>query len=770
MIYINVTSTYTTKRRTGIQRVVINLGEHLSKDKRFCFVTYDYKLHAFLKIINFTSFSDAIYEGDCELLILKASKLTSEDSFFDIDAAWSDGIDRHVLYSNLKERGVKIINLHYDSVPIVNAAWSHANTVIRYTKFFHAKIAYSDFIFSISQFVKDEIDDFSQKFLGVSKPGAVIPLGPLPTVDESDVSNFATLEQKFEHLLSKPFFVAVGTLEPRKNYELLLKIYNDSGISQANLVMIGREGWNVDNLISDIKSSEKYNKSIFWLSDVNDEELAFLYSRCYAYITTSHYEGYGLPALESLSFGIPTIVSNGGALPEVVGDAAEVFDLAKPEQLTNIMKRIIADPDYRESLILKAKAYISPSWSDVAETIINNIKKIEAHAGDYDFLSKAEQIVYISIDPIKFGLSLHSVVEKMCFVHSVVLLTKKSLYDDFERILIDSGLTYNIVTDEDLLSEQEISVLDHQTRNTLLRKKLYQQDFIAANFISSDDDYIAIKDISSEFYQNDESHNCYYYSNNLESWLGSYPQKTSYDNGLVKTGILLKSFGYDTKAFSAHMPQIINKKLVNEIYDLYLTDARNHGVDEWSLYFNIAKFEMPGNFSVQKYQTLSWPGNATDWVSDVAQEGFSFQNYYDSSEHGISEIVTENSDKIIAYRDEMEFMRSLELSDSSHPLLLGISSDRLAFNRAEFVVKAGRQSLRRILVLKKTSDTIGKIYVKISPADEAVDENYLTIVDAVHSNWFPLNPPNNAGNYLIECSCEHNGVNLVSKAKLTVIQ
>jgi glycosyltransferase involved in cell wall biosynthesis len=769
MIYINVTSTYTTKRRTGIQRVVINLGELLFKDERFCFITYDYKLHTFFKIVNFTSFSDAIYEGQCDLLTLKSSRLTSDDTFFDIDAAWSDGLDRHVLYSHLKSLGVRIINLHYDSVPIVNSAWSHSNTVIRYTKFFHAKIAYSDFIFSISKFVKDEIDVLSVKFSGVSKPGAVIPLGPLPTVDHSNLSNLAALEKKFQHLLSTPYFISVGTLEPRKNYELLLKTYKESGINEANIVIVGREGWNVDELIKDIKSSTEYNKSIFWLSDVNDEELAFLYSKCCAYITTSHYEGYGLPALEALSFGIPTVVSNGGALPEVVGNAAEVFDLAKPEELAKIMNQLISDPKYRESLVIKAQNYVSPTWSDVSNTIINELSNFEVKQSSYDFESKAEQMVYISVDPVKFSLSLQSVLSNMKFIKSIVLLTKKSLVDEFNIILSDCGVKFHIIKDEDLLSEQEISVLDHQTRNTLLRKKLYLQDIIDENFIASDDDYLAITNIDLNFYQNGTVHNCYYYYNDLESWLGSYPSKTSYDLGLIKTGSLLRSFGYARKAFSSHMPQIINKKLVNDIFYSYLSDARNMGVDEWSLYFNIAMFEKPKCFNLCKYQTLSWPGNSTDWVNDVIQNEFSFQNYYDAAENGIAEVVPADSSILKEYRDKIEFMKNLEVNEITSPLMLYVSNLELSFNRKEFTVKSGRQSLRRIIVMKDNTASSQKIYVKISPYDSNATENYLSIVDLENSNWFPLNPPENAGNYIIECSQEHGGVNLVSKAKLIVI-
>ncbi|HEN3627510.1 TPA: glycosyltransferase, partial [Yersinia enterocolitica] len=125
-----------------------------------------------------------------------------------------------------------------------------------------------------------------------------------------------------------------------------LKIDN----GKTNLVIVGRKGWNIDDFIEKLTSHPRYNKEIFWLDDTSDEELAFLYKKCRAYVTTSLYEGYGLPAMEALSFGTATIVSNGGALPEVVGQSAFVFDLNNTVELDSALENIIHSDDFYSDL------------------------------------------------------------------------------------------------------------------------------------------------------------------------------------------------------------------------------------------------------------------------------------------------------------------------------------------------------------------------------------------------------------------------------------
>ncbi|HEN3631425.1 TPA: glycosyltransferase, partial [Yersinia enterocolitica] len=127
---------------------------------------------------------------------------------------------------------------------------------------------------------------------------------------------------------------------------------------------------------------------IFWLDDTSDEELAFLYKKCRAYVTTSLYEGYGLPAMEALSFGTATIVSNGGALPEVVGQSAFVFDLNNTVELDSALENIIHSDDFYSDLKSKAEDFKYTSWETVANSITSKIDEIESNVATYFFDAK----------------------------------------------------------------------------------------------------------------------------------------------------------------------------------------------------------------------------------------------------------------------------------------------------------------------------------------------------------------------------------------------
>ncbi|PHZ28437.1 glycosyltransferase family 4 protein [Yersinia bercovieri] len=756
MIYVNITSTFSSKRKTGIQRVVVTLSEFLSKNINYKFITYDNNNSEFKLISDYECISHAIYDEECKLLTFNFNELKQGDIFFDIDAAWSDGVNRKFLYEILKRKGVKIYNLHYDSVPLVNSAWSHQNTVISYIESFYAKIAYSDYIFSISNFVKKELDDFSRDFIGVSKDGSVIDLGPLPVHEEIDIKKLSQIDKKLTHVLKNNFLLAVGTLEPRKNYSQLLSSFLKIDNGNTNLVIVGRKGWNIDEFVEELTSHPRYNKDIFWLDDVSDEELAFLYKRCRAYITTSLYEGYGLPAMEALSFGAATIVSNGGALPEVVSQFAFVFDLNNNIELEKALTDVIHSDDFYSVLKNKAEDFQYTSWDTVACSIISKIDELENCAADYSFEEKVNQAVYISIDINKFRLSIKSLKDKMKFINEIVVLTKKEYVNDFEAEISNLGFSPHVFCDEDILADIGLSILDHQERNTLLRKELYTQVVIKDNFIAADDDYIALNNISEEYFRSNNVHNCYYYYNSLESWLGSYPNRSSYDRGLLKTAQLLKSYGFHTKAYSSHMPQIINKKLVNEIYGKYLASDKNKGVDEWSVYFNIATFYFPNNFSIKEYRCFSWPGNPSDWPCDVIPVEFDFQNYYDSLENGFNEIV-EDPDKILEYKKGLEKVKMTEvqkMNEKVRPICLLVDVNKFTFMQPSFELISGPIHLRRIIVLNKSSEHFDIEMQIIDSGSVKIREEYF---NTRNSSWIPLFPPNEPGVYFMECKLLQSG-------------
>lgn len=135
-----------------------------------------------------------------------------------------------------------------------------------------------------------------------------------------------------KYKLSKPYFLSVGTNEPRKNISTLLHAWEKLGISSHTLFFAGGQGNVFRTTGLDVSTI------------VNDEDLPPLYAGATAYITTSLYEGFGLPALEAMACGTPVIASNTTAFPEVLGDAALLIDPNNLYEISSAIQKIIKEP------------------------------------------------------------------------------------------------------------------------------------------------------------------------------------------------------------------------------------------------------------------------------------------------------------------------------------------------------------------------------------------------------------------------------------------
>ena len=161
------------------------------------------------------------------------------------------------------------------------------------------------FIF-ISQHARDEFERFLPSYLkDTKKPWIVTPLAPRSIFR---LNNKIT-EKGSKRMIEKPYFLSVGTLEPRKNYEGLLdafEIYWSKSDKKIPLVIAGGGGWNSEALKLRIKALE--NRGIVrYLGYVEDDALPQLYKNATALLFPSFYEGFGLPVVEALSMGLSLI-------------------------------------------------------------------------------------------------------------------------------------------------------------------------------------------------------------------------------------------------------------------------------------------------------------------------------------------------------------------------------------------------------------------------------------------------------------------------------
>jgi glycosyltransferase involved in cell wall biosynthesis len=167
---------------------------------------------------------------------------------------------------------------------------------------------------------------------------------------DQDKKSLAKLRQKYG--LEKPFFLFVGTLEPRKNLPRLIQVLHrlwKNGLIEQDLVLAGGEGWKADETIQAIKDSAGRGR-VKALGYVPFEDLPGLYQAAYGVVYPSLYEGFGLPVLEAMACGAPVITSNISSLPEVAGEAALLVDPFDESSMADALVRLGRDQGLRNNL------------------------------------------------------------------------------------------------------------------------------------------------------------------------------------------------------------------------------------------------------------------------------------------------------------------------------------------------------------------------------------------------------------------------------------
>jgi glycosyltransferase involved in cell wall biosynthesis len=152
------------------------------------------------------------------------------------------------------------------------------------------------------------------------------------------------------HDLPEQFILSLGTLEPRKNLTGLLDAFARlAPDTAADLVVVGGQGWLYDEALARV-AALGLTVRVRFAGHVPDGDLPLWYNAAAAFVYPSLYEGFGLPPLEALACGTPTITSAAASLPEVVGEAAILVEPRDPAALAAALRRVLVDPALRARL------------------------------------------------------------------------------------------------------------------------------------------------------------------------------------------------------------------------------------------------------------------------------------------------------------------------------------------------------------------------------------------------------------------------------------
>ena len=339
-IFLDVSALVNAERITGIERTAKALLNELiaNPPEGFrCEPCYATKDASHLTASTFLSAEWGVPEG---VFFDEPIEPLPGDILFVLD--WQPEIARarEADFEAMRKSGVKLGFLVYDMLPSLNSEWFPD-----YVSAAHADwldlIKDADFTISISRTVAKQLDAAFQTLgseNGSSPHSGWFHLGAdLPVQSHSKLSEWNNLK----HLEKTNFVLMVGTIEPRKGHAQVIDAMEILSRSNKDmmLVVVGNQGWMVDDLVDRLNEHENIQNDVTWIKDASDELLQVLYREASGLIMASEGEGFGLPIVEAAHFDKPLLVRDIPVFRELCGTNAQYFKVMTGEKLAPILKR-----------------------------------------------------------------------------------------------------------------------------------------------------------------------------------------------------------------------------------------------------------------------------------------------------------------------------------------------------------------------------------------------------------------------------------------------
>ena len=186
--------------------------------------------------------------------------------------------------------------------------------------------------------------------------------------------------------VERPYFLCVATIEPRKNHLLLLNVWRrlveQLGDKAPRLVLVGRRGWENENVIDVLERSTVLVGHVEEAADVSDRQLDALFAGARAVLIPSFAEGYGMPVAEALAAGVPVLSSDLEALREVGGDVPEYLDpIDGLGWLTAILDYAAPDSPRRAAQLDRMLGWSPMGWTDHMDIVLDVIDSVNDRRG-----------------------------------------------------------------------------------------------------------------------------------------------------------------------------------------------------------------------------------------------------------------------------------------------------------------------------------------------------------------------------------------------------
>jgi glycosyltransferase involved in cell wall biosynthesis len=247
-------------------------------------------------------------------------------------------------FDDLRARGVKICFMVYDLLPLQIPHRFPEGLDKTYRSWLESITGVGDELIAISRAVADELI----AWLDSTQPVRLRPLQICYShlgadIQASSLSKGlpANADQILSAMQTRPAFVMVGTIEPRKGHTQVLSAFEQLWADgmDLTLVIVGKQGWMMQSLAERIRQHQEFGHRLFWLAGISDEMLLAVYQHASALIAASEGEGFGLPLIEAARTGVPLIVRDLPVFKEVAGEHAYYFSGETPDRLSSAVRQ-----------------------------------------------------------------------------------------------------------------------------------------------------------------------------------------------------------------------------------------------------------------------------------------------------------------------------------------------------------------------------------------------------------------------------------------------
>lgn len=343
-LFVDVSEIIKMDSRTGIQRVVRSILEELLAtpisgyriEPVYSISGRDGYYFARRFTMNFLGHATNVLED-------RKIHFRSGDIFLGLDLHHNSPVEQSNFLEKMRRSGVFVTFVVYDLLPLkLPGAFPQAGLEL-HTNWLRSVSRSADGLLCISRAVADEVREWHQANLNEEENRPSVTWFHLG----ADIANSkpsrgmpGNATEVLLKLKERPTFLAVGTIEPRKSYGQLLSAIERlwAGGVDVNLVIVGKQGWMVENLVEAINAHKELDRRLFWLRNISDEYLEQIYSSADCLVAASQGEGFGLPIIEASAHRLPVIARDIPVFREVAGNCAHYFKGSEDTDLSRAIQ------------------------------------------------------------------------------------------------------------------------------------------------------------------------------------------------------------------------------------------------------------------------------------------------------------------------------------------------------------------------------------------------------------------------------------------------